>query len=114
MIAYHCDSNAILVAPFKSRKDSHQLLAYNEIMTRIKNHNQIFELQILDNEASAEYIKTMRDIWKVDYQLVPPNLHRRNAAERAIFTFKEHFLSILAGIAEDFAQNMWDLLIPQT
>jgi hypothetical protein len=27
---------------------------------------------------------------KIDYQLVPPGLHRRNAAERAIRTFKNH------------------------
>ena len=32
MIAFHSDTNAILVAPFKSRKDSHRMLAYNEIM----------------------------------------------------------------------------------
>ena len=56
----------------------------------------------------------MRNIWKVDYQLVPLNLHFRNAAERAICTFKAHFLSILAGIGEDFPKNMWDLMIPQT
>ena len=56
----------------------------------------------------------MRDICKVYYQLVPSNLHFRNAAERNICTFKAHLLSILAGIAEDFPQNLWDLLVTQT
>ena len=51
--------------------------------------------------------------WKVDYQLVPPDMHRRNAAERAIRTFKAHFLAILAGVDHDFSSNLWDLLIPQ-
>ena len=72
------------------------------------------ELKILDNEASSEYRTTLQDIWKVDYQLFPPNLHRHNAAERAICTFKAHFLLILTGISEDSPKNMWDLLIYQT
>ena len=83
-------------------------------MTRLKIRNHILDLQIIDNETSADYKETMRNIWKVDCQLVPLNLHFRNAAERAICTFKAHFLSTLAGIAEDFPKNMWDLLIPQT
>ena len=65
MILYHCDSNAILVAPFKSHKSSHGLLTYNEIMTRIKQQNHLADLKNLDNEASAEYKATMQDIWKV-------------------------------------------------
>ena len=50
----------------------------------------------------------------MDYQLFQTNIHRRNAIERAIFTLNAHFLSILAGVAEDFSRNMWDMLIPQT
>ena len=55
----------------------------------------------------------MTQKWKVRYQLVPPNMHRRNAAERAIRTFKAHFIAILAGVARDFPRNMWDKLLPQ-
>ena len=40
-------------------------------------------------------------------------MHRRNAAERAIRTFKAHFLAILACVAPDFLRYLWDLLIPQ-
>ena len=32
MVAYHCDSNAILACPFKTRKDCHRLAAYNSVM----------------------------------------------------------------------------------
>ena len=46
------------------------------------------------------------------YQLVPAHIHRRNAAERAIRTFKAHFLAILAGVVEDFPKYLWDLLLP--
>ena len=53
VIAYRCSFNAILVFPFKSHKDSHLLLAYNEIMTGPKQRNQLVDLQILYIEASA-------------------------------------------------------------
>ena len=56
----------------------------------------------------------MKHKWGVKYQLVPPDLHRRNAAERAIRTFKSHLLSILAGVATDFPCHLWDLFLLQT
>ena len=45
-----------------------------------------------------------------NHQLVPPNTHQRNAAERDIHTYKAHFIAILAGVP----RNLWDLLLPQT
>ena len=83
-------------------------------MTHLKQHNRLVDLQILDNEVSADYKATMPDIRKVDYQLVPPNLQCHNAAERANRTFKAPLLSILVVIAEYSPKTMWDLLIPQT
>ena len=47
-------------------------------------------------------------------ELVPPGCHRQSAAEVAIHNFKSHFLSVLAGVADDFPQNLWDRLLPQT
>jgi len=76
MIAFHTPTNAILVAPFKSRTDFHRMEAYNSIMQRRKKRNHHVDLQILDNEASAEYKKLMTAKWKVNYQLVPPHIHR--------------------------------------
>ena len=92
MIAYHQPTNAILVEPFQSRRDVHRITAYNNIMTRINNNNHRVDLQILDNEASTTYKNTITTKWNVTYQLVLPHTHRRNTAERAIQTFKAHFL----------------------
>ena len=50
----------------------------------------------------------------VEFQLVPPDMHQRNAAERAIWSFKANFLAILAGVASNFSRNLWDLLLLQT
>ena len=113
MIAYHCNANLILAEPFSSIKDAHRLLAYNNIMQRLTDNKLCVNLKILDNEASEEYKRTIKNKWNAKYQLVPPHTHRSNAAERAIRTFKSHFLSILAGVAPDFPRNLWDLLLPQ-
>ena len=114
MIAYHCDANLILAEPFASRKDTHQLLAYEKIMQRLSDNKLIDDQQILDNEGSAEYRRAITKKWNANYQLLPPNTHQGNAAERSIRTFKAQFISILAGVASDSPINLWELLLPQT
>ena len=47
------------------------------------------------------------------YQLVPPHDHQRNKAEKAIQTFKDHFVAILCGADTSFPLNLWDLLLHQ-
>jgi hypothetical protein len=44
---------------------------------------------------------------------MPLDMHRCNWAERAIRTFKDHFLAILAGVDSSFPLYLWDLLLPQ-
>ncbi len=51
---------------------------------------------------------------KLVMELVPPGYYQQNAAEVAICNFKTHFLSVLAGVAEDFPANLWDRLLTQT
>ena len=45
MIAYHCDANLIIAVPFKSRKDTHCLLAYNKLMHRLRDHELTVNLK---------------------------------------------------------------------
>ena len=52
IISYHCNSNAILVAPFMSGNYSHRLLTYNKILTWLKNRDELVDLQILYNGSS--------------------------------------------------------------
>jgi hypothetical protein len=51
---------------------------------------------------------------KFDMKLGPPGYHQRNAAEVAIRNFKSHFLSILAGVSDNFPPSLWNRLLPQT
>ncbi len=45
--------------------------------------------------------------------LVEPHNHCINAAERAIQTFKDHFVSALATTDSNFPLQLWDRLAPQ-
>ena len=82
-------------------------------MQRLKDRGIAVTNQVLDNEASEAYEGAITDKWNCTYQLVPPDMHRHNTAERAIQNFKAHFLSILAGVNPNFPKNRWDLLLPQ-
>ena len=53
MIAYHCDSNTILQAPFTSRKNKHSIRDYNSIMNHLDDCGHQVDVQILDNKVSA-------------------------------------------------------------
>ncbi len=113
MTAYHANGNLILQQTFKSRSNKHPIAAYNTIMTHLAARGLTVDLQILDNETSAAYKHAITVTWQAKFQLVPPDMHRRNWAERAIRTFKDHFLAILAGVDPLFPPYLWDLLLPQ-
>jgi hypothetical protein len=66
----------------------------------------------MDNEASSAFISYFKEN-DMKYQLVPPHCRRRNTAERAIRTFKEHFVAGLASVEPDFPINLWHRLISQ-
>jgi hypothetical protein len=70
------------------------------------------KIYILDNEASSE-LKRALTKHDLAYQLVPPHVHRCNAAERAIHTSKSHLLTCLATCDPDFPIAEWDRLLFQ-
>jgi hypothetical protein len=44
--------------------------------------------------------------------LVPPYSHRRNSAERAIRSFKDHLIAWLCSTDKSFPMHLWDRLLP--
>ena len=44
---------------------------------------------------------------------MPPHIHRRNSAERAIQTFGNHFIAGLASTDSNFPLSNWCRLLPQ-
>ena len=58
MIAYHCDSNTIIQAPFFNRKYKYSIRAYNSSMRRLANRGHKVDFQIFYNEGST-YLKKL-------------------------------------------------------
>jgi hypothetical protein len=112
MVCYVYDCNYIEVIPMKSRSASEWVKAYDTIHEELTIKGFKPKLKTLDNEASAA-MKNVFTANDVDYQLVPPLCHRRNAAERAIWTFKEHFVAGLSSLDPTFPLHLWDRLLPQ-
>ena len=84
--------------------------AYAKIINRMRIAELGIKKHTLDNEASDEYIRQQ----EIQFELVPPGNHRRNQAERAIQTFKAHFISILAGVDDKFPLSLWCHLLEPT
>ena len=86
--------------------------ARGAVLFRMKLQH-IFPLsQILDNEISTAYKEEIRHTG-MTYQLVPPDDHRRNLAERAIRTWKNHFVRVLSGTSSTSPLHLWCRIIPQ-
>ena len=113
MVAVELDGNYIDAEPLKTRKAKDLTEAYQRIFGRWKSTSVVCpNWHILDNEAPEEFKQAIREN-KCRVELTPADMHRRNIAERAIATFKGHFISILAGVSDDFPIREWDELIPQ-
>ena len=112
LVAYNYDSNSIHVRPLKSRNDNDTIQAYEDIYNMLKQRGQKPRLHWLDNEASKA-LKTFIKKEQTEYQLTPPHIHRRNAAERAIRTFKNHFISGLCSVDKNFPLHLWCRLLDQ-
>jgi hypothetical protein len=113
MIAYHTAGNLILQQAFPIKADKHRIPAFNIIMTQLTARWLSVDLNIRDNEASADFKRVITETWRAKFQLVPPDMHRRNKAKQMIRHFKNHFLSIRAGVDAAFLPYLWDLLLPQ-
>ena len=67
MLAFHCDSNVILIENFQYRHDRHRIAAYNRIMARLQERGHAVDLQVLDNEVSKEYRRVITQTWKATF-----------------------------------------------
>jgi hypothetical protein len=112
MVCYVYDCNSVKVIPMKSRSAPEWVKEYDTIHQEFTIKGFKPRLQNLDNKASTT-LKNFFTTNDVDYHLVPPHCHRCNAAERAIRTFKEHFVLGLSSVDPSFLLQLWDRLLPQ-
>ena len=106
MVLVEVRSNVILVEPMKDRTAGEMTRAYEEMVLRLKSCGINPTEHVLDNECSEEFKQAIEKNG-MTYQLVPPHDHRRNIAEKAIQTFKDHFVAALCGTAAKFPMQLW-------
>jgi hypothetical protein len=105
-IFYEYTSNHIFAEPIQSTSDKDITEAFKKCMQTLKKANITPELHLIDNQCGKLQIAALEK-YGIKYQIVPPGIRRRNTAERAIRTFKDHFLSILCGTDDAFPLRIW-------
>jgi hypothetical protein len=112
MILYDYDSNAIMAQPIKDRTAPELLRAFQVMEQELVARELKPKLMKLDNEAS-KLLKTYLHQQNITFKLVPPYSHIRNAAERAIRSFKDHLIARLCSTEKSFPMHLWYRLLPQ-
>ena len=112
MVFYNYDANYINAITLRTRQAGEIKNAFEQHTTLLQQSGITPSMFILDNEISNDF-KNSLNKYKIPYQLVPPAQHRRNAAERAIRTFKNHFFAGLSFLPGKFPMSEWDRLLPQ-
>jgi hypothetical protein len=91
--------------------EKYNLEAYKRAAMFFQLHEVPITDIFLDNEASDEvraYLKTLGTV-----RFAPPRQHRTNKAERAIRTWKNHFISTLFTSDPDFPLDLMDHYVEQ-
>jgi hypothetical protein len=113
MVLVEVDGNYIDAEPMKNKSAGEMIKAYLALWTRLTALGTVKPTtHIMDNKASEEYEKEIQKNCTI--QVVLLNNHRRNLAEQAIQTFKNHFKAILVGVDDTFPMRLWDRLLLQT
>lgn len=113
MMGYNINGSGGIVAELmRSRSTSSMIEAYEDIVSQMPQGEERPTLHILDNVCIRELNQAITDN-TMAYQLVLPHDHHRNAAEKAIQIFEDHFVAVLCGIDPDFPMRLWCALLPQ-
>jgi hypothetical protein len=106
-------ANFIHAETLRSRATSDYIAAYKAGTTFFRQRGITPSYIRLDNETSTTLETFIINTLHLQIQYVPPHDHSANKAERAIRTWKNHFIAILCTCDPDFPFEAWDLLIPQ-
>ena len=106
MIMYSYDANTILGEPMKSCTENEILRALSQLNNYLVERGFKPKWHRLDNEC-PHTLKTYMKKEGINYQLAPPHINRRNSAEKAIGTFKDHFIAGLASVDPKMLLHLW-------
>ena len=112
IIFYHEDSNVIHIETTKSRSGPELLAALQRAVKFFSDRGAPPLLIRMDNEC-AELTKTWLATTPIKLELTPVAQHRTNKAERAISTWKDHFIATLATTDPNCPLSLWEDFVEQ-
>ena len=112
VVTYDYDTNYIFANPISDLKDETIIEAFESVFNELKNKGYKPTFNITDNQCTKP-IKAFLQKEECKWQFFKPTNHRVNAAERAIQTFKNHFISGLCSTNSDWPLQLWDQLAEQ-
>ena len=113
LIMFCVDANYIHCEPMATRQGAEYARAYTRGIEFFKEHGITPIWERLDNETSNELTQAAKKL-DITIQYLPPNNHRASKAERAIQTWKGHFISVLCMTHPDFPMGAWNHLLEHT
>ena len=111
-MAYHYDANNIITTPLKKITGPYILSGKTKIHDKLRQWRLTPKINIMDNEMSKDIKKYFEDS-DIQFQLVPPHIHRINAAESVEISLKKHFIAALCTVDPRFPFYLWDHHLPQ-
>ena len=104
--------NYIHVETMRDRTSSSYVRAYRRAILFYRSRNHVIASLVLDNEVSAALLELFDEL-HVKFQNVPPGNKRSNKAERAIQSWRNHFLSTMGTVSADCPHYVWSKFIEQ-
>jgi hypothetical protein len=111
-IVYIYNLNANILQPMPSHTDALFIPTFSKVFAILRAWDYQPALNVIDKECSKEVEKHIRTN-KMDIQLVLPQNHHVNAAERAITTFNKHSVAALATVDMLCPLLIWNEFLPQ-
>ena len=112
LVAYHYDANNIFTTTLKHRTWPCILSGITKIHNKLRKRGLTPKLHIMDNEVSEDLKKYVEDSY-IQFQLVAPHIHRKNAVERAMRNLKNHFIASICTVDPISPLYLYNRLFPQ-
>ena len=111
MVLYDYNGNAILTDPLKNNTTPELVRAQTWLTQYLLDRGLKPMALRIDNEC-PEALKPFFRVNSIYFHLYPPNNHRINQSEKAIDSWKCHFLAGLSGVDPNFPLHLWCRLPP--
>ena len=109
-IVYDYNTNTILLETIKNIIGPEIVKLYEKSHKHIVDREVHTTIHWLDSESSR-VLKEFKKTERVEYQLVPPHIYRKNAVEQEIIIWKDQFIVLLFITDDNLPLHLWYWLV---